>query len=584
LRKQTVMTLSESSNLDLPVRVARNAAEAVFHTLRAWRIDRVYICPGSTEAGFLDASLDFPDIELILTLHEAVSIAMADGYSRATGKPSVVYVHTHLGLGNAISHLYCAHLENSPVVVLAGVKARGLQGGDGFTTTHDIRSIPRQFVKWDWQSLTREGVASDLDRALRISTAVPSGPTFVAFPQDLLETTFKLPTELDFEPSSIGASRADPGLLDEVAARLQTAERPIIVVGGDAAWPEVSRSVEALADHAGAVIVFEDKRTISRASMLRNVEGYAGLIDGSGIDVQSADLLLFAGAGAPLRFEERSDGLFAVASRIYLVNDASEITSGAAGALGVVGDVSKSLDDLANRFHELSKVNRSQVPGRGASSKRFRDSTCVQYRSSLKRDDDLLRSEFKSSPVRVPLFMRALVEALPIGAVVVDDSVTSKASVLNSVLSPGSGLMYLTTAGGSLGWGMAAALGVAQGLPDRPVFAIVGDGVFHFGVQSLFTAVREHLSVTYFVINNQRYAAVTAALRRYDGNAVARGVVPGADISGPDIVAISRGYGARVFRVESLSDLRDVLEEAALVPGPVVVDVRVDTRDCGPTS
>ena len=561
---------------------ARNAAEAVLVTLRGWNIDRVYICPGSTEAGFLDASLDFPDIELVLTVHEAVSMAMADGYSRATGKPSVVYVHTHLGLGNAISHLFCAYLEHSPVIVLAGIKARELLAGSGFTTTHDIRSIVRQFVKWDWQSLTSMAIATDLDRALRISTAVPAGPTFLAFPQDLLESPFATPVEIDFASNLIESPRAEPQVLMDVARRLRAAERPSFVIGGEAAWPEVLPQVETLAELVGGVILFEDKRSISRASMLRNFEGYAGVYGGASYDPGATDLVLFAGARAPLRFEANADDHGPIENRIYLVEDVSELTKDLAGALGVVGDVRKSLEELVDKVRGLPVLAEIEIPQKSQVSSNFRELTCHRYENDLQHldaDKDLFET-----PMRVSSLMHALVDLLPPGTIIVDDSVTSKTAVLSSVLKPGSGLLYLTTAGGSLGWGMASALGVAQGTPDRKVVAIVGDGVFHFGVQALFTGVRSKIQVTYIVVNNGSYAAVAAALRRYNGNSVSRKQSPGVDLSGPDIATIARGYGASAFTVNTLADLEAALKESTLAAGPVVVDVMTDPGDFGPIS
>ena len=85
---------------------------------------------------------------------------------------------------------------------------------------------------------------------------------------------------------------------------------------------------------------------------------------------------------------------------------------------------------------------------------------------------------------------------------------------------------YFVSSSGSLGWGMGAALGVKLGLPQRRVAAVLGDGVFQFGIPALWTAGRRNIPVTYVVINNQRYAAVGAALQRYNGKAARRREYP----------------------------------------------------------
>src|SRR5215210_3357475 len=144
-----ITTLGGESARVMTLAATRSAAVAIFEVLRAWEIDRVFICPGSTEAAFLDASLDQSGVELVTTTHEAITVSMADGYARMTGRPAIAYVHTHLGLANGLAHLSCAQLGHSPVVVVTGLKATALHGAaSGFTTTSDVSALPRQFVKW----------------------------------------------------------------------------------------------------------------------------------------------------------------------------------------------------------------------------------------------------------------------------------------------------------------------------------------------------------------------------------------------------------------------------------------------------
>src|SRR6185312_13327309 len=112
----------------------RTGGHAVLETLLAWGIRRVFTCPGSTEAAFLDATVDSPEFDVVLTPHESVAVSAADGYARATGEPAVAYLHTHVGLANALSHLYAARLARSPLVVLTGLKPAQIQAHRGFTS------------------------------------------------------------------------------------------------------------------------------------------------------------------------------------------------------------------------------------------------------------------------------------------------------------------------------------------------------------------------------------------------------------------------------------------------------------------
>ena len=76
--------------------------------------------PGTVEQGFLDALRDYPDLQYILTLQESVAVLMADGYARATKKPTLVQLHSTPGVGNGIGALYQAKRGHSPLVVVGG--------------------------------------------------------------------------------------------------------------------------------------------------------------------------------------------------------------------------------------------------------------------------------------------------------------------------------------------------------------------------------------------------------------------------------------------------------------------------------
>ena len=72
----------------------------------------------------------YPDLEYVLGLHESAVVAMADGYARATGKPSVVSIHAAPGTANALSSLYNAMRDHTPMVVMAGQQSQRLLARD----------------------------------------------------------------------------------------------------------------------------------------------------------------------------------------------------------------------------------------------------------------------------------------------------------------------------------------------------------------------------------------------------------------------------------------------------------------------
>src|SRR5918999_211308 len=114
--------------------MSRPAVEALLDVIRDWGADRLFTCPGSTEAAVLDALVVRKDVELVLTTHEGVAVSMADGLARVTRRPTVAYLHANVGLTNGLGHLGAAQLAYSPVVVLNGIKPSSIQAREGFTT------------------------------------------------------------------------------------------------------------------------------------------------------------------------------------------------------------------------------------------------------------------------------------------------------------------------------------------------------------------------------------------------------------------------------------------------------------------
>src|SRR5262245_13926905 len=64
--------------------------------------------PGTTELPIMHALAEHPDLTFVLGLQEAMVVAMADGFSRASGKLVACNVHVAPGLGNAMGSLFNA--------------------------------------------------------------------------------------------------------------------------------------------------------------------------------------------------------------------------------------------------------------------------------------------------------------------------------------------------------------------------------------------------------------------------------------------------------------------------------------------
>lgn len=597
----------------------RIVADAVIETLLAWGVRRVFICPGSTEAGFLDASQRHPDLEIVLTTHESVAVAMADGYARATGEPAVVYLHTHLGLANGLAHLDAARLARSPVVVLTGLKPRSLQAHDGFTTLPGTGALAAPFVKRHWQSLAADEVADDLARCLRSAVMEPCGPTWLGVAQDLLEAECPDP---DLNPAraagpdvSRGASperfRIDPGpapdplRLDQAARLLADARHPVVVAGAEAARHDAAKAVLDLVGRLGGAVFHEDRRSFERSVVPTAHPRYAGLYDPEHPAAAEADAVLLLGCRSFMEFEPFTrPPLPPTVKVVHTHIDPAEIGRTHRVDVAVTGDERRvalgllerlparpggtSADDTGAGDAGTAGVTSPRPAAAGSrahdgASRKGTDRERTDRERTDRRGTDREESA-REGTATVEEVVDALAEVVDAGTTVIEDATTSEAALLTGLpqFSPES---MLTSVSGSLGWGMGAALGFQLAAPERTVIAVLGDGVFQFGPQALWAAARYRIPVLFVVINNRSYAAVAAAMARHRKRAgLPVGEVaeyPGKDISGVDIAAVAAGFGLPARRLTRAAEIPAAVRDLRRAGGPALIEILTDPDDLG---
>src|SRR3954470_21847581 len=154
--------------------------DATFDFLRERGMTTVFGNPGSTELPML---ADFPDdFTYVLGLQEAVAVGMADGFAQASGRPTLVNLHTAPGVGNAMGAIFNAQANHSPLVVTAGQQALSLMTLQANLTNRDAVRVTDPFVKWSYEPPRAEDVPLTLARATHMATLPPRGPTFVSVP------------------------------------------------------------------------------------------------------------------------------------------------------------------------------------------------------------------------------------------------------------------------------------------------------------------------------------------------------------------------------------------------------------------
>ena len=186
--------------------------------------------PGTTELPIMHALTDHRDMTFVLGLQEAIVVAMADGFSRASGQLVACNVHVAPGLGNAMGSLFNAAFTSTPMILTAGQQEQGF----GLMQPNLYGPLVRMaepLVKWAVEVNRLQDLPRIIRRAAKIATTPPTGPVFISLPGDILNQE----DEIDLGQSTRVLTRSVPssehvaGLADLILA----AERPVLVCGDE---------------------------------------------------------------------------------------------------------------------------------------------------------------------------------------------------------------------------------------------------------------------------------------------------------------------------------------------------------------
>lgn len=172
----------------------------------------------------------------------------------------------------------------------------------------------------------------------------------------------------------------------------------------------------------------------------------------------------------------------------------------------------------------------------------------------------------------VAYLLQTLDEVRDPGTVIVEESPSAR-PVMHRYMPIYRKETFYTMASGGLGFGLAAAVGVALGKPGQRIIGLVGDGSSMYSIQALWNAVQLQLPITFIIINNQRYAALQEFAHTFGFKP--GDTLQGSELPGLDFVTLASGYGCPAVRVEDPAQLAPTLKQALQSEGPILVEVRV---------
>src|SRR3989440_1565747 len=209
----------------------RTVAQAYLEVAVAHGVDYVFGLPGTSGQEFIGTIAEQEKVRFILALHETCVVSMADGYARASGRPTLAQVSTLPGTANSVGALYDAYRDRSPVVLTSTNVDTRIVGRDSHTEGKDLVELTKQFTKWSCEVHRADRIPEILNRAFKVASTPPTGPVYLSLPSNLLGESTDLPNPVAERSRVTPRIAADPEALEEAVKLLARAKRPLIVAG-----------------------------------------------------------------------------------------------------------------------------------------------------------------------------------------------------------------------------------------------------------------------------------------------------------------------------------------------------------------
>ncbi|WP_442958308.1 thiamine pyrophosphate-binding protein, partial [Pontibaca methylaminivorans] len=222
-------------------------AKMVVQALKEQGVDTIFGYPGGAVLPIYDEIFLQNDIRHVLVRHEQGAVHAAEGYARASGKPGVVLVTSGPGATNAVTGLTNALLDSTPIVVLTGQVPTFMIGSDAFQEADTI-GITRACTKHNWLVKDTSRLPQIIHEAFHVATTGRPGPVLIDIPKDVQFATDIYTPRQSVSSHYAPQTSADPDIIAELAAAMETAKRPVFYTGGGVinSGPEACRLLREL--------------------------------------------------------------------------------------------------------------------------------------------------------------------------------------------------------------------------------------------------------------------------------------------------------------------------------------------------
>ncbi|KPC64978.1 3D-(3,5/4)-trihydroxycyclohexane-1,2-dione acylhydrolase (decyclizing) [Streptomyces chattanoogensis] len=521
--------------------------------------------------------------------NEQAMVHAAVGYARQCDRLSAQAVTTSIGPGatNLVTGAALATVNRLPVLLLPGdifatrtadpvLQQLEVPSAGDVSVNDALRPVSRYFDR-----VTRpEALIPAALQAMRVlADPVETGAVTLALPQDVQAEAYDWPEEF-FADRVWRITRPAPdarALADAVRA-VRSARRPLLIAGGGVHHSEAEDALRAFADTTGIPVA---STQAGKGSLRYDHPADVGGIGHTGTataDALAREADLVIGVGTRYTdFTTASATLFAAPQVRFLNLNIASFDSHKLGATSLVADARAGLEALT-RALSGHRVAAEYEAAYGAAKAEWERRVDAAYGAP--------DASVRPSQTQVLGALDALVDDSDI----VINAAGSLPGDLHKLWRARSRRQYHLEYGYScMGYEIPAAIGVRLAAPDRPVWALVGDGTYLMNPTEIVTAVQEGINFTMVLVQNHGYASIGGLSEQTGGERFGTayrfrakdGTYTGAPLP-VDLAANAASLGMHVIRAATVAELRAALAEARGANRPTCVYVETETADTVP--
>jgi acetolactate synthase I/II/III large subunit len=550
-------------------------ADYIAQTLAKHGVSHVFMVTGGGAMHLNDAFGRTKELKVVCCHHEQTCAMAAESYYRTTNRLAAVNVTTGPGSTNAITGVYGAYVDSMAMIVISGqskwetlVRSTNLplrQLGDQEV---DIIKMVQGVTKYAVVVQDPQSIRYHLERALHFALSGRPGPVWLDVPINVQGSKIDPAALRGYDSAEDAPSWETSDLqatVNEVVARLQAAERPVIYAGTGVRLSGQYSTFLNLAEKLGVPIVGAWN---SNDLLPDDHPAYAGrpgsIGDRAGnFTVQNADFLLILGCRLNIRLVSYNWEKFARhAFKVMVDVDAAELKKPTLKIdLPIHADLKDFLPALA--------AATATWPPRNAAWLAWCRARVAKYPVVLPEYWQL------TDKVNPYCFMERLSAQVVENELIACGDGTACVTAFQAIRIRKGMRLFHNSGCASMGYDLPAAIGVAEAHPGRRVICLAGDGSIMMNLQELQTIIGRKLPIKVFIMNNTGYHSIRQTQANFfSDNIVGCGTDSG--LSFPDFGKVAHAFGLPFRRCQTHGELSSAIEATLAEQGAAICEIMID--------